>query len=192
MSQKGMPSTLTSNATAARHAKVMTAARWCFLNFGFAKTSIEDIAKRAGLSRTLLYRSFKDKDAIYQAVFADWIITRLPAAMEAAERSGDTSARLLNVCRILALEPWVEMAGAAMAGEFLAACERIDPENEARFRQVKHDCVVAVLRDEESAEVFLLAFDGLFADGPAPAVLERRTRLLVSRFTSIDFDKDAS
>lgn len=187
-----MPPFMTSDEIAARQATVLAAARWCFLNFGFAKTSIEDIAKRAGLSRTLLYRSFKDKDAIYQAVFADWIVARLPAAMGAADRAGSTQDRLLDVCRILALEPWVEMAGAAMAGEFLATCERIDPENEARFRRVKHDCFAAVLCDEESTEVFLLAFDGLFADGPAPAVLERRTRLLVSRFTSIPSKKDAS
>ena len=187
-----MPSVMTSDELAARQAKVLVAARWCFLNFGFAKTSIEDIAKRAGLSRTLLYRSFKDKDAIYQAVFADWILARLPAAMGAAEGSGSAHDRLLDVCRILALEPWAEMAGAAMAGEFFATCERIDPENEARFRQVKHNCFATVLCDQESTEVFLLAFDGLFADGPAPAVLERRTKLLVSRFTSTPSEKDAS
>ncbi len=35
---------------------VLQAARWCFLNFGFAKTSLDDIGKRAGISRTLLYR----------------------------------------------------------------------------------------------------------------------------------------
>ncbi|HEY6343699.1 MAG TPA: TetR/AcrR family transcriptional regulator [Bryobacteraceae bacterium] len=36
-----------------RRAKILIAARWCFLNFGFAKTAFEDIAKRANLSRTL-------------------------------------------------------------------------------------------------------------------------------------------
>ncbi|MGH8079512.1 MAG: TetR/AcrR family transcriptional regulator, partial [Lysobacter sp.] len=60
-----MPAMLTDNEASVRRAAVLTAARWCFLNFGFLKTSLEDIAKRAHLSRTLLYRMFKDKDDIY-------------------------------------------------------------------------------------------------------------------------------
>ncbi|MGH9813031.1 MAG: TetR family transcriptional regulator [Candidatus Acidiferrales bacterium] len=45
---------MTDDEAAARRARILTAARWCFLNFGFAKTAFEDIARRAGLSRTLL------------------------------------------------------------------------------------------------------------------------------------------
>jgi AcrR family transcriptional regulator len=79
-----MPKMLTDNEAAVRRAKILTAARWCFLNFGFAKTAFEDIAKRANLSRTLLYRIFKDKEEIYQAVFVDWLVSRHPAAKLAA------------------------------------------------------------------------------------------------------------
>ncbi len=68
-----MLATMTDDEAAVRRARVLTAARWCFLNFGFAKTAFEDIAKRANLSRTLLYRIFKDKEAIYRAVFVDWL-----------------------------------------------------------------------------------------------------------------------
>ena len=41
--------------------KILTAARWCFLNSGFAKTAFADIAKRSNLSRTLLYWILRDK-----------------------------------------------------------------------------------------------------------------------------------
>jgi TetR/AcrR family transcriptional regulator, transcriptional repressor of aconitase len=67
--------------------ETISAARWCFLNFGFAKTAFEDIAKRANLSRTLLYRIFKDKEEIYQSVFADWLVSRHPAAKQVAKLS---------------------------------------------------------------------------------------------------------
>lgn len=90
--------------------------RWCFLNFGFAKTTFEDIAKRANLSRTLLYRIFKDKEAIYQAVFVDWLVSRRPAAKQAAKGPGSPYERLLRVCRLLAL------AGALSR---LLACSRM-------------------------------------------------------------------
>jgi TetR/AcrR family transcriptional regulator, transcriptional repressor of aconitase len=83
----------------------------------------------------------------------------------------------------LALEPWAEMVGTAMGSDFLEACERIDPGNEALYRKVAHECVAAILGDEASAEVFLLALDGLFADQPSMEVLEQRTRVLAARFT---------
>ena len=69
----------------------------------------------------------------------------------------------------MVLEPWSDMVGAPMGREFLAACETIDPETDALHRKVALDCVAAVLGDGASAEVFLLALDGLLAD-PVPAV----------------------
>jgi AcrR family transcriptional regulator len=177
-----MPSTMTDDEVAARRARILTAARWCFLNFGFTKTAFEDIAKRARLSRTLLYRIFKDKEDIYRAVFVDWLVSRQPAAKEAANSPGSAYERLLKVCRLLVLEPWAEMAGAPMGNEFFDVCERIDPENEALFRKVALECVTAILGDRASAEVFLLALDGLFTDQPSMDVLERRTHLLAARF----------
>ena len=186
-----MPAPITDDEAAVRRAKILTAARWCFLNFGFAKTAFDDIAKRANLSRTLLYRIFKDKEDIYRAVFVDWLVSRHPAAKQAAKGPGSPYERLLRVCRLLALEPWVEMVGAPMGREFLEACERIDPENEALYRKVAHECVAAILGDEASAEVFLLALDGLLADQPSMEVLEQRTQLLAARFASRSSKKGA-
>src|SRR5262245_50506521 len=131
-----MPATMTDEAADARRAKILIAARWCFLNFGFAKTAFEDIAKRANLSRTLLYRIFKDKEDIYRAVFVEWLVSRHPAAKKAARGPGDAYERLLHVCRLMAIEPWAEMVGAPMGSEFLEACAQIDPEVDARHRKV--------------------------------------------------------
>ena len=177
-----MPATMTDDEAAARRAKVLTAARWCFLNFGFAKTAFEDIAKRAGLSRTLLYRLFNDKEDIYRAVFVDWLVSRHPAAKKAANGPGSPYERLLRVCRLMAIEPWAEMVGAPMGSEFLAACERIDPESEALHRKVALECFGKILGDEASAEVFLLALDGQFADQPSTEVFEQRAKVLAARF----------
>lgn len=177
-----MGATLLEDVAAARRTKVLIAARWCFLNFGFAKTSFEDIAKRANLSRTLLYRIFKDKEDIFRAVFVDWVVSQHPAAKKAANGPGSPYERLLSVCRLLALEAWAEMVSAPMAREFFDVCERIDPASEALHRKVSLECVSDVLGDQASAEVFLLAMDGLFADQPQLAVLEQRLKLLATRF----------
>jgi AcrR family transcriptional regulator len=182
---------MTDDEAAVRRARVLNAARWCFLNFGFAKTAFEDIAKRANLSRTLLYRIFKNKEDIYRAVFVDWLVSRHPAAKEAANGPGTAYERLLGVCRLMALEPWAEMVGAPMGSDFLEACERIHPESEALYRKVALECVAAILGDEASAEVFLLALDGLLADQPSMEVLEQRTQLLAARFAPRSSKKGA-
>lgn len=173
---------MTEEAAAARRTKILQAARWCFLNFGFAKTSLEDIAKRASISRTLLYRVFKDKEEIFTAVFAHWLVARHPEAQQVAHGRGSALDRLLGVCRVMAIEPWVDMVGAPMGGEFFDVCARLDPEIDARHHRVALECVTAVLKDERSAEVFLLALDGLFADQPPVPQLEERVRLLAERF----------
>lgn len=173
---------MSEEEASARRARILSAARWCFLNFGFAKTAFEDIAKRASLSRTLLYRLFKDKEDIYRAVFVDWLVSRHPAALKAAKGPGSPYERLLSVCRLMVIEPWDEMVGAPMGSEFLAACERIDPESEALHRKVALECVNTIVGDEASGEVFVLALDGLLADQPSTEVLEQRTKVLAARF----------
>ncbi|MCY1008326.1 TetR/AcrR family transcriptional regulator [Nannocystis pusilla] len=177
-----MAPTMTEDEAAARRSKVLLAARWCFLNFGFAKTSFEDIARRANLSRTLLYRIFKDKEDIYRAVFVDWLVSRHPAARQATKGPGGAYERLLAVCKVMVLEPWSDMVGAPMGGEFFDVCERLDPATDAEHRKVALECVAAILGDEESAEVFLLSLDGLLADQPTSAALERRLQILAGRF----------
>lgn len=177
-----MPVALTEHDAAERRSKVLEAARWCFLNFGFAKTSLEDIAKRAGISRTLLYRTFRDKEDIFTAVFAHWLVARHPEAQQAANGQGDPLERLLTVCRVMVLEPWSDMSAAPMGSEFFDACARIDPEIDARHRKVALQCVEAILGSPADAEVFLLALDGLLGDQPKVQVLERRLRVLAERF----------
>ena len=137
---------------AARRAKILVAARWCFLNFGFAKTSLEDIARRASLSRTLLYRTFHDKEDIFRAVFMDWLVSRYPAAKEAAAAPGRPYERLLQVCRLMLIDPWTEMVRAPMGREFLGACERIDPAIDAQHRKVFLQCASKILGDAASAD----------------------------------------
>lgn len=173
---------ITDQDAAVRRSTVLEAARWCFLNFGFSKTSIDDIARRAGLSRTLLYKIFKDKEDIFTAVFAHWLMARLPQAQAAAERPGDAYGRLMDICTVVAIEPWKDMVGAPMAGDFFDVCARIDPDVTASHRAAATGCIARVLGDDAAAEIFILSLDGLLADEPTPERLEQRVRLLAATF----------
>ncbi|MGB7523405.1 MAG: TetR/AcrR family transcriptional regulator [Castellaniella sp.] len=168
----------------ARRARILDAARWCFLNFGFSKSSLGDIAQRAGISRTLLYRGFKDKEDLFMQVFDDWLLSRLPLAMEVVRAEGSTRERLFGVCRCVLLEPWSEMEAAPMSSEFLEVCQGLSPEVAERHHALLLECLDGVLDDAEVARVFLLALEGQIEDKPRLDVLERRVRILVDRFTA--------
>ena len=65
---------------ATRRRVLLDAARACFLQFGYTKTSLDDIAKRANISRPLIYRKFKNKEALFGAVYDDTFDARYPQA----------------------------------------------------------------------------------------------------------------
>ncbi len=62
-SRNGLP----SDAEAARE-HLMDAAETCFEKYGIAKTTMDDIAKMAGVSRPTVYRHFNDRDTLILAV----------------------------------------------------------------------------------------------------------------------------
>lgn len=59
-----MPSGKTDNASDL----VLDAALALFIEFGLRRTTMEDVARRAGIGRATLYRRFGDKDQLVQAV----------------------------------------------------------------------------------------------------------------------------
>jgi AcrR family transcriptional regulator len=75
--------------------------------YGTASQWIGGLTLRAAvlldLSRTLLYRIFKNKEEIYQAVFLDWLVSRHPDAKQAAKGPGSLYERLPNVLARLAM-----------------------------------------------------------------------------------------
>ena len=48
--------------------RAIDAAESCFIEMGVVKTSMEDVAKKAEMARSTLYRYFKDKDQLIMAV----------------------------------------------------------------------------------------------------------------------------
>src|SRR5882762_9355697 len=78
---------------AARRRVIIDAARDCILKFGYAKSSLEDIAKQAVISRPLIYRKFKSKEEIFAAVLEDIFETTYRAAEHALAKSFATGLR---------------------------------------------------------------------------------------------------
>jgi AcrR family transcriptional regulator len=66
-----------STAASARRQHVIKVAISVFLRYGYAHTTLADIAKAAGLARTALYLVFSDKEAIFSAVVETMVAEKL-------------------------------------------------------------------------------------------------------------------
>jgi|ERR1700723_415051 len=86
----------------ARQAHVLESALTVFLRHGFRKTSMEDIAQAAGISRQGIYLHFKDKDTIFSASIQE----TLEDGVQAANRILDDERLALEEKLLEALDGW--------------------------------------------------------------------------------------
>jgi len=108
----------------ARQAHVLETALTVFVRHGFRKTSIEDIAKAAGISRQGIYLHFKDKDAIFSAS----IQKALDDGLQAANPILDDDRLTLEEKLFKALDEWFGRHVGLLdpeASDLLAQCERV-------------------------------------------------------------------
>lgn len=165
-----------------RRQDILRAALECFLQFGYGKTSLDDIAKRAGISRPLIYRKFKNKEEIFAGVFEELFNERYPLIEQVLAGSGSRRQKLLRVYEILVIEPWDLMSKSPLASEFYEACTRILPAVEEKHERQQLKYTQAILETRELSELFVLAVYGLETDMPRTSVLRRRLQLLVEQF----------
>jgi AcrR family transcriptional regulator len=182
MSERVSDMDVDTDRDAVRRRAILDAARSCFVQFGYAKTSIDDIATRARISRPLVYRKFKNKEDIYGAVFEDIFSARYPAAQAILRGRGTRKERLFKVYDLLCVDTWAIIADAPMARDFYQACLSMAPEIARKHDRRMLAITRELLGDPEVSEVFMLAVEGLYMDLPTAAVLRRRLRVLVDRF----------
>jgi TetR/AcrR family transcriptional regulator, transcriptional repressor of aconitase len=58
----------------------LDAAFQCFLQFGYSKTSMDDVARKANLSRPLIYLKFKSKQDLFWGLYVDFVEDALEQA----------------------------------------------------------------------------------------------------------------
>lgn len=74
-----------------RPAEITEAAFATFVEKGYAGTRVEEVAKRAGVSKGLLYLYFKTKEELFKSVVKSFVVPRLDA-LQATIEADDLSA----------------------------------------------------------------------------------------------------
>lgn len=84
-----------SEAAKARHAAIVAAAAGVFLRYGFKKTSMDDLARAAGLSRQGLYLHFPTKETLFKEAVLQLIATIRATSRAALADEADLEDRLV-------------------------------------------------------------------------------------------------
>lgn len=120
-----------------RRARVLEAAQTCLGELGYARATVSEIARRAGVSNGLLYQFFRNKEDLFAHVLAglvrDWVRAMLPRDGEsAAEALEGMFRRSVGFCRshpllpaLLREEPELELSRIREAGR-----DRVQPHRD--------------------------------------------------------------
>ena len=86
------------SAAEARKQSIVLAATEVFLRFGLARTTMNDLARAAGLTRPTLYLSFGDKQQVFDAVIDRMVSDKLSEIRAGMQRRKSLEAKLLFAC----------------------------------------------------------------------------------------------
>src|SRR5271170_4731673 len=87
-----------STAASVRRQHIIKVAISVFLQYGYARTTLADIARAAGLARTALYLMFSDKEAIFSAVVEAMVAEKLSDIRHGLPERSSFDARLRFAC----------------------------------------------------------------------------------------------
>ena len=172
----------TGDKQAARRQVIVEAALECFLQYGFAKTSLDDIAKRAGLSRPLLYLLFKNKEELFVETLRSLYMAELDCARPVVGLQLSKKETLVQLYEELLIKPWTRILNSPSGVEFIEQCHKFFPQLDAEYEKAVLKLLMPIFEDKATVDVFMLCIDGLYADNPSPTVLRKRIRLLIERF----------
>ncbi|MGH3118970.1 MAG: TetR/AcrR family transcriptional regulator [Gaiellales bacterium] len=188
-----------ASTTSPTRERILSAAFTLFGRYGFRRTSMEDIANEAGLSRTALYLQFRNKEEIFRELAAglhEEALLGAEAALDGNQPLADrlraaVEAKTLKMIEIIQASPH----GSELMDEKNRLCGDLATDSEQRFQEMltrglvranearEINLAASGLSASEAAELFAHSIIGL--KGPDITIDRYRGRLasLVGVFT---------
>ena len=121
-----------------RPGEILAAALEQFVEHGYAATKLEDVARRAGITKGAMYRYYDSKEALFKAMVRETIVPRL----EEFERLASTSSESARDLLVAFARSWFEkVLTSPMAG--LAKLMIAESANFPELARFYHDEVIA-------------------------------------------------
>ena len=97
----------------ARPSEILAAALETFAEHGYAATKLEDVARRAGVTKGTLYIYFENKEALFKAVVRENVV---PILATAEQLAGNREADPEQLLRRLVTDWWEAMGPSGLGG----------------------------------------------------------------------------
>lgn len=81
--------------------QIVEAANECFARYGYAKTTVADLAREIGFSKAYIYRFFESKQAIGEAICGSRLQHIIAETREAVDEGGSASERFRRMFKML-------------------------------------------------------------------------------------------
>jgi AcrR family transcriptional regulator len=130
---------------------ILSAATECLSLYGVQRTSMTDVAKRAGVSRASMYVHFDGKEALFRAVVQRVHGELIAAAHAAARREGSFQERLAATLRARWVSLIEQIARSPHGAELLAEDARIGGDLSADARHKTMDLLVSMFEAADRA-----------------------------------------
>lgn len=162
----------------ARQTRILDAALALFVEFGLRRTTMEDVAQRAGMGRATVYRRFGDKDQLVQAV----ILRECQQQLALIESRLSAMTSHLDAM----LEAFVLAVIGAWRHPLLARLLASEPEDILPYLTVRLPQLVTFSRLYLATQISKGQQAGGLSDRPAEEIAELLLRLVQSLVLSPD------
>jgi AcrR family transcriptional regulator len=165
-----------------RREAIIEAAWSCFLQHGYAKTSLEDVAKRASLSRPLIYLQFANKQELFCCAIEKMMDRNFDSAKIVLNLDLDRKTKLLRLIDAWLLDPLAHLMSSPQGDELFDQALGVAPTLQLNHDKRTRQLLAAVIDDNAAADVFQLALKGLWTDRPSIDTLRARVAVLTAHF----------
>ncbi|MEM9551693.1 MAG: TetR/AcrR family transcriptional regulator [Pseudomonadota bacterium] len=178
-----------------RQKAILHSAWEAFATYGFRKTSMDDIARGSGMSRTALYLHFKNKEDIYRSLVQFYYDDACEAVAEALASDGSVETVLHDAFEAQAGQIMEKMLSSPHGLELMDAghsmAKEVAEEGEARLtalyaqwlvNRIRSGAVRSDVNAHQAADTMTAALKGIKSQCPAYPVFQKRLSDLAQLF----------
>lgn len=157
---------------------IIESAFFCFNEYGYSKTTFDDIAKKAGLSRASVYNYFKSKEDFFYAIVEERHSKYTERSKEILASDIPDKEKIKRIIYIWMIDPHRLIDKTTLPHALFKDVAGLR-KSEALLKEKFIDSLAPLL-GYDLAEVIVLSYRGILDDRPSVETLEKRTETLVN------------
>jgi TetR/AcrR family transcriptional regulator, transcriptional repressor of aconitase len=158
--------------------QIIDAAFACFAEYGYDKTTFDDVAQKAGISRALIYTYFKSKQEFFFSMMDEKHKNYLSQSQEVLDSDLTAKEKLRKIIDIWIIDPHRIIYKSPFPNIWLKPAKSIQ-ESEKLLRGDFIKSLVPLV-GYDLAEVIVFSYKGILDDKPPVEILEKRTDILIN------------